>query len=267
MRERLINRRQQGDLGEASAIDWFTRHGATVLIPLGNSPDYDLVVDDGNGLLRVQVKTSVFTESTPGGRLRHSVRIATNGGNQSWTGVVRRFDSSRADALFVLTGDGRRWLIPAHAVEAATAINLGGPKYSEFEVEPASPLAPLVYGDQESALESSTEPGEYPSGQRTAAVNRLAQPSQVRILSPPSGSDRLDRPKFERSVARSGQTVIGVKRRLGIPIGPCEQAGLNIGDRMRVSVSGPGRLILERIDSPGATLAANVQPRLDLDNP
>ena len=242
MRERLINRRQQGDLGEASAIDWFTRRGSNVLIPLGHSPDYDLVVDDGTGLLRVQVKTSVFTESTPGGHPRFSVRIATNGGNQSWTGVVRRFDSSRADALFVLTGDGRRWLIPAHAVEAATAINLGGPKYSEFEVEPGAPLTPHVYGDQESALESSTEPGEYPSGQRTAAVNRQAQPSEVRILPPPPDSaDAPDPPAV-------GGTRMSSNHQVTIPRAVAAASSLEPGDRFRVESDGPGSLVMTRIE-------------------
>ena len=44
-RERLINRRQQGDLGEASAIEWLTSVGAMVLIPFGHSPNYDLVAE------------------------------------------------------------------------------------------------------------------------------------------------------------------------------------------------------------------------------
>jgi hypothetical protein len=43
--ERLINRREQGDLGEASAIEWLIGRGARVLIPFGHSPDYDLVDD------------------------------------------------------------------------------------------------------------------------------------------------------------------------------------------------------------------------------
>ncbi len=47
--KRLINRRQQGDLGEASAIEWFTRAGAVVSTPLGHSPDYDLIADFGIG--------------------------------------------------------------------------------------------------------------------------------------------------------------------------------------------------------------------------
>jgi hypothetical protein len=38
-------------------------------------------------------------------------------------------------------------------------------------------------------------------------------------------------------------------------MGPSEAAGLSIGDRMRVTAAGPGRIVLERIDPPGDTLA------------
>ena len=38
-----INRQQQGDLREASAIEWLTSVGATILSPFGHSPDVDLV--------------------------------------------------------------------------------------------------------------------------------------------------------------------------------------------------------------------------------
>jgi hypothetical protein len=56
--ERQINPRQQGDLGEASAIEWLTSVGATLLVPLGHSPDFDLVAEATGRLLRIQVKTS-----------------------------------------------------------------------------------------------------------------------------------------------------------------------------------------------------------------
>jgi len=32
-----------------------------------------------------------------------------------------------------------------------------------------------------------------------------------------------------------------------IPKAPCEDAGLNAGDRLRVRAEGPGRILLERI--------------------
>src|SRR5215207_9189009 len=136
MRERLINRSRQGDLGEASAIEWLTRQGATMSIPVGHSPDYDLIAEIDGRPLRVQVKTSTCKHPTPMGHQRWSVAIRTNGGNQSWTGTTKKFDTTKVDALFVLVGDERRWFIPAWAVEGAEAVNLGGPKYSEYEIGP-----------------------------------------------------------------------------------------------------------------------------------
>ena len=184
MSERRINRRQQGDLGESSAIEWLTRRGATVFVPLGHSPDVDLVADLGGRLLRIQVKTSTQLTTTPDGYLRFVVSLATNGGNQSWNRRIKKLDPSRVDYLFALTGEGRRWMIPASALEARNGLTLGGPKYAEYEVDPAPPIRPLVYGD-EPPLESAPPLEEYPSGQRMATVNRPAQPSQVRILPPP----------------------------------------------------------------------------------
>jgi Holliday junction resolvase-like predicted endonuclease len=128
--------RRQGDLGEYSAMEWLGSKGYSVNIPIGHSPDYDLIADDGEMLLRVQVKTS--TQHAPKGRWK--VAVATRGGNQSWSGLVKRFSATRCEWLFVLVADGRRWFIPARAVEGGTSLSLGGPKYAEYEVEPGRPL-------------------------------------------------------------------------------------------------------------------------------
>jgi hypothetical protein len=248
MRERLINRRQQGDLGEASAIEWLTSKGALVWCPLGHSPDIDLLAEVDNDLLRIQVKTSTYGERASDGRLRYAVQLATNGGNQSWTGVTKRLDPRRIDYLFVLVGDGRRWFIPAEALESTRTVRLGGPKYSEFEAEPGTAIQPLVYGDREPTLKSDVRRGECPSGQRELTVNQPAMPTQVRILSPPSG--QLQRPRFERRDGRLGQTVVWGKRRVTIPLKPFDDAELDLGDRLRVRAEGPGRLIFDRIEPP-----------------
>lgn len=153
--KRLINRRQQGDLGEASAIEWFTRQGATVWTPLGHSPDADLIAEIDRQVLRIQVKTSTFHLKASDGDLRWEVRLATMGGNQSWNGVAKVFDPSRFDLLFVLVADGRRWAIPSRVIDGVRGITLGGTKYSEFEVDPAPPIEPLIYSDCP-PLESST---------------------------------------------------------------------------------------------------------------
>ena|ERR1700693_1854280 len=134
MEERWTPRRQ-GDAGELSAMLWLATHGAAVFIPLGHSPDVDLIADFGDELVRVQVKTSTFRRNG-----RWVVALATRGGNQSWSGLVKLLEASRCDRVFVHVGDGRRWYIPTSAVGGGTGIVLGGPKYSEYEVEPGDPL-------------------------------------------------------------------------------------------------------------------------------
>lgn len=122
--------RRQGDLGEISAVHWLISRGATVYVPLLHSPDCDLVADFDGRLVRVQVKTSTCRV-----RNRWVVALCTRGGNQSWNGVVKRIDASRCDAVFVHTGDGRRWFIPVDQLGGGSGLTLGGPKYAEFEVE------------------------------------------------------------------------------------------------------------------------------------
>ena len=67
--------------------------------------------------------------------------LAIRGGNQSWSGLVKRLDQKRCDYLFVHVADGRRWFIPAAAVDGGTHIVLGGPKYAAFEVDRGPPIA------------------------------------------------------------------------------------------------------------------------------
>jgi hypothetical protein len=104
-------------------------------VPLPSDPDCDLIADFGHRVDRVQVKTSTFWRDR-----RWYVTLCTRGGNQSWNGLVKRLDPSRCDSVFVHAGDGRRWYIRASALGGNTKICLGGPKYSECEVEPGEPL-------------------------------------------------------------------------------------------------------------------------------
>jgi Holliday junction resolvase-like predicted endonuclease len=127
--------RRQGDLGELSAIDWLASQGYGIYVPLGHSPDCDVVAESQGALLRVQVKTSTQWRND-----RWEVTLCTRGGNQSWSGTVKRFTGARCDRLFVHVGDGRRWFIPADQVDGGCGIVLGGPKYAAFEVSAGRPL-------------------------------------------------------------------------------------------------------------------------------
>jgi hypothetical protein len=131
---RQLNPRKQGDIGEGIAAAWLMQQGLGVWIPFGHSPDCDLLAQRDDKLFRIQVKTSTCWQ-----RERWLVATCTRGGNQSWNGVIKRLEETRFDYLFVVVGDWRCWFIPAAEVDGRSGISLGGPKYSEFEVEPARP--------------------------------------------------------------------------------------------------------------------------------
>jgi hypothetical protein len=108
-----------------------------------------LIADLGGRLSRVQVKTSAYRYKG-----RWAVTVCTRGGNRSWNGLVKTLDTSRIDHLFVLVADGRQWFIPAESIEGSSAIHLGGPKYSQFEVARGEPI-PDVRG-LDAPLESAS---------------------------------------------------------------------------------------------------------------
>jgi hypothetical protein len=131
----MLTPREQGDLGELSAMHWLAWQGARVAVPLGNNSHWDLIAELADRVLRVQVKTSRCLA-----RDRWQVTLATRGGNQSWNGLTKYLDPTRFDYLFVLVGDGRRWFIPAERVEGVRGLSLGGGKYAEFEVDRGDPI-------------------------------------------------------------------------------------------------------------------------------
>jgi hypothetical protein len=237
-RERSVNRRVQGDIGELSAMEWLASKNAVVWVPFTHSPHVDLMAEWDEGPIRVQVKTSTYKWQPKTGGDRWKVSICTNGGNQSWTGLTKKFDSAKVDYLFVLVGDGRRWLIPACYVEAAREVTLGGTKYSEFEIERGTPFEALIYGGAVAnrIADAPPLPGECQSGQMDVTVNHTAMPTQVRILPPPSSSSSANR-----------QILLRPKRQATFPKAPCEEAGILPGDRLRVSADGPGRIVFEKI--------------------
>lgn len=235
--------REQGDIGELSAMEWLASKGAHIYVPVGHSPDVDLIAEIEGVVLRVEVKTTTHRRND-----RWSVLISTRGGNQSWTGLVKYFDRSRCDYLFVHVGDGRRWFIPTGALDGRSGLMLGGPKYAQFEVEPGRRLE---RASVQPVLESARSPGEYPSGQRGGAVNAVAQSFGGSNPPSPISSPRRVKPtNYERKPGQNGEAIINQKRRLTIPQRPFFEAGLENGGRVRVRSVGPGRILVEQIELP-----------------
>jgi hypothetical protein len=92
---------------------------ARVAIPLTDSQPYDLIIDDGSGLARVQVRTTTKKE----GR-NYYVKLATIGGNKTQV-ITRPFDPTDYEWLFVVCGDATAFLIPTTEIHARYSLSLG----------------------------------------------------------------------------------------------------------------------------------------------
>ena len=129
MFENVINSKKQGDVGMCYAIAYYSRLGWTVSIPITDSQDYDLSVENtDNNILKVQVKTSRYL--TEGGT--YQVSLKTCGGNKSGQ-TIKKMDKNYIDLVFVLVDDGSCYSIPTEKIESSGSMNLGD-KYSEFKV-------------------------------------------------------------------------------------------------------------------------------------
>ena len=89
-----MNTREQGAIGVGKAIAYYTAKGYAVFVPVSDVSRYDLVIDTGKQLLRVEVKT---TRQANG-----QVNLRTLGGNQSWNKEVKRVSSADCDLVFLV---------------------------------------------------------------------------------------------------------------------------------------------------------------------
>lgn len=129
MFENVINSKKQGDVGMCYAIAYYSRLGWTVSIPITDSQDYDLLVENtDNNILKVQVRTSRYL--TEGGT--YQVSLKTCGGNKSGQ-TIKKMDKNYIDLVFVLVDDGSCYSIPTEKIESSGSMNLGD-RYSEFKV-------------------------------------------------------------------------------------------------------------------------------------
>ena len=117
---RFNTNKEKGNTGLGIAIAYYTSNGYIVSIPLNDTQDYDLIVDNGNNLLKVQVKTSKFKNSYG----IYQVSLRTCGGNRSGQ-TIKKFNENSSNLLFVLLENGEMYLIPKEDIKGSTSINLG----------------------------------------------------------------------------------------------------------------------------------------------
>jgi hypothetical protein len=111
------NSKTKGSIGETRAIYEYTKKGYIVSKPLVDCV-YDLILDDGNSLKKVQCKTTSQKR-----RNTYSCNLRVMGGNKSGNVVKKRQDGDY-DVLFVLADSGECWSIPVTHFTAKNCLNL-----------------------------------------------------------------------------------------------------------------------------------------------
>ena len=118
----------QGNMGLGKAIEYFTSYGYVVAIPLNDTQKYDLIVEKDNILSRISVKTSRHISENG----TYEVNLRSCGG-ASGKSIIRYFDNTSCEFVFIYTGNNKTYLIPCYDITAKSSIMVGK-KYTEYEV-------------------------------------------------------------------------------------------------------------------------------------
>ena len=121
-----MNTVTQGSVGLANAISFYTLKGYIVSLPLIDNQDYDLLVDKGDGIEKVQVKT---TKRKVG--KYYKVQIKTVRPNRN-SNNIKRFDNKSVDLLFVLTENMESYSIPCEEIRVGCELTLDG-RYDPYK--------------------------------------------------------------------------------------------------------------------------------------
>lgn len=121
--------RSKGKAGLAVAIGYYGSIGYTVNVPLNDTQDYDLIIDDGNTLKKVQVRcTGAMTKYGS-----YTVSLRSCGGTNG--SVYSYFIDTNVDILFVVCTNGWLFEIPKENITQRSSINVNKvkPKFSTSE--------------------------------------------------------------------------------------------------------------------------------------
>jgi hypothetical protein len=126
------------EAGASIAASWFTLCGSSVLFPIEPAL-YDLVVSTGDGLRRVQVKTTISygknSWQVSVGRRPYSIRKDTR---------LVPYDPDVIDYFFIIDGDLNMYLIPSRVIAGRVALLLR--TYEAYIVGNASGLLGTALG-------------------------------------------------------------------------------------------------------------------------
>lgn len=116
----------KGRAGLSLAIAYFGCNGYTVSLPLNDTQDYDLIVDDGKKLYKVQVKAT--GQKKENGNYICSLRTISGTSRVP----INTVKESSADLLFCVTEEQTMYLFPVKDIVGNTIITLSKKPKSKF---------------------------------------------------------------------------------------------------------------------------------------
>ena len=122
--------KEKGDIAAAQAISYFMMNGYEVCLPIGDKKPYDLVVEVGGTLFRVQVKYAGYYSDNN----KYKAALRTMGGNQSYH-TAKKYKDDDFDLLFVYVENGRKFLCPWSEITNRNNLSVEASKYSKYEVK------------------------------------------------------------------------------------------------------------------------------------
>jgi len=116
---KLTTNKEKGNAGLSMAIAYFGSNGYVVSLPLNDTQDYDLLVDDGNKIYKVQAKC---TDYMPPESDAYVLNLRSTGGTKGT--VYKTVVNTDIDILFALCGDGTMYVIPKNVIKNINTMNL-----------------------------------------------------------------------------------------------------------------------------------------------
>lgn len=110
--------KEKGNTSLGVAIAYFSSMGMTVSIPLNDTQDYDLIIDESGTLKKVQVK-STGCKTKYGS---YQVALKSCGGTRGIT--YKTVKETNIDYVFVLSKELDMYLIPKEKIENKSTLNL-----------------------------------------------------------------------------------------------------------------------------------------------
>ncbi len=120
--------KQKGNAGLVAAIAYYGMNGYTISIPLNDTQDYDLIIDNGESLLKVQVKATA-QRSEYGYSV---VSLKSCGGTKGTT--YKTVIDTNIDILFVFTELQEMYEIPITDITVTSSLNLG-PERQQYRID------------------------------------------------------------------------------------------------------------------------------------